>query len=230
MKLFNIKRKKQLKSVVIFGLGTFGMQIAKNLHERGVFVIAIDKDQSRVDKAATLASKAICTEATNMEVIKSHDIFDVDTAIIALKQHFDITVIITNMLKKGGVEEIIVQVASELQADAIKPVGATHVIFPQLDMAKQIAKRMVMPGIHDYVPLAKDFSIIHMPIPERFVNQTLIDLQLRNRFKTSVIAIQQSDGEFIGIPSPNAPLQPGCELYIMGANDNLENLQEYLSE
>ena len=49
------------KQCVIIGLGFFGMTVAKNLEDKGIEVLAIDKDMANVEKASKFVTKALCS-------------------------------------------------------------------------------------------------------------------------------------------------------------------------
>ena len=46
------------KQCVVIGLGIFGMNVAKKLSEKGVEVLAIDKNMKMVERASTFVTKA----------------------------------------------------------------------------------------------------------------------------------------------------------------------------
>ena len=214
------------RSVAVMGLGTFGEQIVKTLYDGGIFTVAVDHNQGIVDRMAPFASKVICTDITNREVLQGHGVFDVDVAVVALRRHFDITVLVTNMLKKAGVEEIMVQVDTEQEADAIRAVGATSVVFPQRDMAIQIAHDIISPNISNYLPLGTNVSIVEVPLPPSFVGKSLIELDLRKKYHITVIAIRsevQGREQVTPNPSPEEPLDNGAVLLVLGENDVLSH-------
>ena len=224
-------KKSVNRSVAVMGLGTFGEQIVKTLYDGGVFTVAVDRNQPVVDRMAPFASKVICCDITNKEVLQAQGIFDVDVAVVALRRHFDITVLVTNMLKKAGVAEIMVQVDTEQEADAIRAVGATSVVFPQRDMAIQIAHDIISPNLTNYLPLGTNVSIVDIPLPDSFIGKNLIELDLRKKYNVTVIAIrsQLQQREHISPnPSPEQPLQEGVALLVMGKNEILQQFKEQL--
>ena len=64
------------KTVGILGLGVFGMTIAKQLSEYDCDIIAIDRDETTVNRIEPLVTKAVIADVTDEEVLKEIGIGD----------------------------------------------------------------------------------------------------------------------------------------------------------
>ena len=58
------------KQVVVIGLGRFGASVARSLYNLGDDVLAIDKDESRVQSMVGQATHALAADATNEAVLR----------------------------------------------------------------------------------------------------------------------------------------------------------------
>ncbi|MBF0114900.1 MAG: TrkA family potassium uptake protein [Magnetococcales bacterium] len=204
---------------LVVGLGTFGSRVARALFESGAYVLAVDQDEERVNAIRENSSKAVCCNATNTGAMKAVGAFDVDTAIVAIRNHFDATVLVTHALRKNGIDHLLVQVDNEQEAEAIQTFGATEVIFPPRDMALRIAKRLIHPDLAESIPLAQDVAMIEIACPASFVGRTISDLALRTHFGVNLIGIrhQGHGSESLTInPSPDARLHGEDSLIILG--------------
>ena len=223
------------KMFVVFGLGTFGMQTAQALYRGGATVLVIDYNEQMVEHVSASVTQAVCAEATDEEALQAVGVFDANAAIVALRRHFDTSVLVTHLLKARGVKEILVQVDSEKEADAIRAVGATAVIFPERDMAERIARALLVPDLAEQIPLGDDVGIIETPCPPHFVSKTLIDLDIRRNFGVMVIAIKsrllaEKGKEKVEVaPPPDQPLRPGDRLLVIGHSSALARFKESLS-
>lgn len=220
------------ESFVVFGLGTFGSQTARALYRGGAIVLAIDRDTKIVDQISPFVTVAIAADATDEEVLQEVGAFDMTTAIVALRRYFDTTVLVTHMLRQHGFARIFVQVDSEKEASAILAVGATSVIFPERDMAEEIARKLLTPGLADQVPLGENFAIINVPCPKEFVGQTLQDLDIRRKYRVTIIATKGpatgkgKENVFQMAPPPDVPLDAACHLILLGERKELFNFKE----
>jgi trk system potassium uptake protein TrkA len=60
-----------MKRVVVIGLGIFGFNLAKDLFEAGLEVIAVDKNKDLVQKIRDFSTKAVMADATEKEVMEA---------------------------------------------------------------------------------------------------------------------------------------------------------------
>ncbi len=217
------------KTVLVIGLGTFGSQIARTLSQGGANVLAVDLDEEKVNWVSKYVAKAVRANAIDAKAMKSIGAYEAEIAIVALRRHFDMSVLTTNLLRQAGIKEIMVQVDSELEADAIQMVGATSVIFPERDMATRMAHKLLVPDLAEFIPLGADTSIIEMPCPESFVGKSLVELQVRKISDITVIGIkshEEMEGkivEQVQVPvRADQPLKASHTLIIVGKTDNLE--------
>jgi len=209
------------------GLGTFGQQIAKTLFQNGVKILAIDREQAKVDRVAPWVDKAICAEVNNTSVLKAHGVFDFEVVIIALRKYFDSTVLLTNALSKEGVKHIIVQVDSEAEAEVVQLIGATSVVLPQRDMAIRIAQRLLSPSLSDFLPLGPNVSIIEEPLPKALHGKSLLEMDFRKTYGVTVLALKhesRKDSPLDVNPDPKKPLSKGSVLVLMGENQKLDEM------
>lgn len=217
------------KNFLVVGLGTFGRQAAKALAEGGAFVLAVDQSEERVNAIREEVSKAVCCNALDTDAMQAIGAYEVDCAIVAIHQQFDVTVLATHALHTHGVPNILVQVDSDNQAEAILTFGSTEVIFPQRDMADRIAKKLLHPDLAERIPLGKDMAIIEIPCPTPFAEQTIAGAALRTLHGVSLIGLripastlQQKETTLLN-PPPDTLLKKGYQLILLG---NLEQLSQ----
>lgn len=222
------------KTFVVVGLGTFGAAAASALYKGGATVIAVDHDEKAVNRMKKLATQAICVDVDNEEALESVGVFDANVVILALRRHFDTSVLATHMFKNHGVNEIVVHIDSEREASAILSIGATETIFPERDMAEHLAQRLLCPELAKQIPLSPDTGIIEIPCPSGFSGQSLAELQIRKRFGVTVIAVKTpkpegGEEELNAAPSPEEVLSSGSTLIVLGKTKHLQKISETVS-
>ncbi|HPO13351.1 MAG TPA: TrkA family potassium uptake protein [Candidatus Hydrogenedentes bacterium] len=222
------------KTFVVVGLGTFGAVAASALYKGGATVIAVDHDEKAVNRMKKLSTQAICVDIDNEEALESVGVFDANVVILALRRHFDTSVLATHMFKNHGVNEIVVHVDSEREASAILSIGATETIFPERDMAEHLAQRLLRPELAKQIPLSPDTGIIELPCPDDFVDHSLAELQIRKRFGVTVIAIKRpkpdgGDDKLDAAPSPDDVISSGSTLIVLGKTKHLHKFAETVS-
>ena len=180
-----------MRRVVVIGLGIFGFNIVKDLYEKGLEVIAIDKNKDIIQKIKDFSTKAILADGTDKDVMESIGIHEDDVVIISFGEDLAASTLITLHLKEMKVKKIIVKAPNEDHKHVLEKVGATEVIIPEKEMADKIAKSLISPNVLDYIPLTEDYRIYEMAPPASFYGKTIGDLHLRTKYRIEVIAVKE---------------------------------------
>jgi trk system potassium uptake protein TrkA len=174
---------------VIIGLGNFGYYLAKSLSEEGKEVIAVDRNQERIQGVQEFCSYAVAGDATDKSIVDSIGIEKEDAVIVNLGDNISASVLVTLYLRDLDVEHIYVKIMSEDHGRAVEKIGATEVIFPERDLAKKLAKTLSSPNLIDYLPLTDEYTIVEIAPPKNFIGKTLAELKLRNKYNISDILL-----------------------------------------
>ena len=66
-----------------------------------------------------------------------------------------------------------------------------------------------------------------MTAPASFVDRSLVELRLRNRFGVQVVAIRHGGGTTVTVnPGPETAIQEGDALFVLGRDGDLDRLSE----
>lgn len=218
------------KTYAVIGLGTFGAQAARELYEREQEVLALDKDQEPVDRIRNSVTTALRADATDEEVLRSTGVLEADIIIVAMRKYFEETVHVTHLLKRSGVREVWAQVNSHREASALRALGASETIFPEYDMAPTVVNRIIHPNLAEFLALGTDFGLSEVEIHGQFIGKSLIDLEVRKRFKVNVVGVKRDikrrfrTEKGLIDPAPDEPLKEGDVLLVVG---NMERLSRF---
>ena len=86
------------RSFAVIGLGEFGMTIVEELVALNREVIAIDKDEEAVAKAAKLIPTAFIADSTNEKALKELNIDEVTDAIVCYGDNVTASILATVIL------------------------------------------------------------------------------------------------------------------------------------
>jgi len=215
-----------MKRVVVIGLGIFGFNIAKDLYENGIEVIAIDKNKDIVQKIKDFSTKAILADGTDKEVIESIGIQEDDIVIISFGENLAASTLITLHLKEMKVKNIIVKAPNEDHKRVLEKVGATEVIIPERAMADKVAKSLISPNILDYIPLSEDYSISEIAPPASFNGKTISDLHLRSKYHIEVIAVREMLPERLTmVPRADFVIKDSDVLVVIGKEGDIQKIK-----
>ncbi|MGD1905257.1 MAG: potassium channel family protein [Leptolyngbyaceae cyanobacterium] len=216
------------RQFAVIGLGRFGRAVCATLNGLGYEVLGIDTDEQRVVQALTdeIAAHALQLDSTQPIALKEAGIPDFDTVIVAIGNYVEESVITTLNVKELGVAYVVAKASSEIHGKLLNRVGADHVVFPEHEMGCSLARSLTRPGILDRFELDPDHSIIELRVPECFDQKTIVELDLRNTFGVTLLAISQgeSDDKFEINPSPVTRLRKGAVMVVIGSNKGIDRL------
>jgi len=89
-----------MKRVVVIGLGIFGFNIAKDLYENGIEVVAIDKNKEVIQKIKGFSTKAILADGRDKDILESIGIQPDDVVIVSFGEDLAASTLITLHLKE----------------------------------------------------------------------------------------------------------------------------------
>jgi trk system potassium uptake protein TrkA len=215
-----------MKRVVVIGLGIFGFNIAKDLYENGLEVIAIDKNKEVIQKIKDFSTKAILADGTDKEVLKSIGIQEDDVVIISFGEDLAASTLITLHLKEMKVKTIIVKAPNEDHKHVLEKVGATEVIIPEREMADKVAKSLISPNVLDYIPLSEDYTICEIVPPTSFMGKTIGELHLRSRYHIEVIAVREMLPDRVRmIPRADFVIKDSDVLVVIGREKDIQKIK-----
>ena len=227
---FRSLRTKNRQFAVI-GLGRFGRAVCMTLNSLGYEVLGIDNDERRVNQALTdgIAAHAIQLDSTQRVALKEAGIPDFDTVIVAIGNYIEESVITTLNAKELGATYVVAKASSEIHEKLLKRVGADQVVFPEHAMGCVVARSLTRPGILDRFELDPENSIVELRVPASFDQKTIIELDLRNKYGVTLLALSKPEDEekFEVNPSPITRLQKGAIMVVIGTNRGLDCLPIY---
>lgn len=212
------------KTYAVFGLGRYGIAVARELVSNGMEVVAVDSDERIVNAAADELPICKCADITDPDVIRQLGISNVDVVIIAMANNLEASVMAVTLCKEIGVKTVIAKCANEMHQKILGRVGADKVVFPENESGIRLARNLLCSGFVDMVSLAKNVSMIELDVRKEWVGKNLIQLNLRKKYSINVVALRREDMVSVDI-DPNAPLQGDDKLIVIANTEKLSKLR-----
>ena len=212
------------KTYAVFGLGRYGIAVARELVANGMEVIAVDSDERIVNAAAVDLPICKCADITDPEVIRQLAIANVDVVIISMASNLEASVMAVTLCKEIGVKTVITKCANEMHQKILTRVGADKVVFPENESGIRLAKNLLSSGFVDMVSLAKNVSMIELDMKPDWAGKNLIELNLRKKFSINVVALRRGDQVSVDI-DPHAPLLETDKLIVIANTQKLNKLK-----
>ena len=213
------------KQIVVIGLGRFGISLATTLSGIGHDVLALDKDETRVQDIASQITHAIQADATNETILKELGIGKFEIAIVAIGSAIESSVLSTILLRKLGVPYVIARANSDLHGRILEKIGADTVVYPEREMGIAVAEVVTLSGVSDYMSVAQGYGVVKLTAPPYLVGEKLSELGCgpKGKWEVGVLLIQHKE-EVIVTPGQREVVEAGDVLILAGKHESLEKL------
>ena len=181
-----------MKTILLIGLGRFGKNIAMKLHELNHEVMAIDKQEDRVEDVLPYVTNAQIGDSMNEAFIKSLGVGNYDVCIVAIGNDFQSSLETTSLLKELGAKKVVSRAAKDVQAKSLLRNGADEVVYPEKQLANWTAIRYSADHIFDYIELDDDYAIFEIELPESWKGRTVGEINIRQKYNINIMAIKRN--------------------------------------
>lgn len=182
-----------MKQYAIIGVSNFGRFMLEELGKIDCEILVIDKKRELIEAIKDKVSSAYIADAINQETIQRLVPPNIDAAIIDLGDRIEVSILVTNYLKKMGVKRIVAKAESLEHGEILEIIGADHVVFPNREAAKRLAPMILSDALFGYFPIGEDLVIAEVLLPKRFAGMSIIEADLRKNAGLNIIAIKAED-------------------------------------
>ena len=216
------------KSFAVIGMGRFGQSVVEELIRQEVDVLVIDRDPERIAKMSKIATHAVTLDTTDIEALREVGIGSIDHVVVAIGKDLQSSILTTLILKDLGVGQVTVKVQDSNHMKIVEKLGADEIIQPEQQSGKRLASRIVSDNVLDYIDLNESHSFIVVHATAKIIDSTIINLDVRNKFKINVVAVRR-DGDIL-IPNADTVIEQDDQLLLIGSNVDLERFNSWLKK
>ncbi|MCK5000406.1 MAG: TrkA family potassium uptake protein, partial [Anaerohalosphaera sp.] len=145
---------------------------------------------------------------------------------------FESAILTVVNLRNLGLTRIIARAESLTAGQVFTAVGATEIVYPEIETAQRWAFKLLAPHVSEKIDFAPGYSMGSVTAPQSFHEKTVMDLQLRQKYDVNLIAIKKSDPNddkkmtIINVPLPTTVINAGDVLMLAGSEANLAKLPQ----
>ena len=210
-----------MKSILLIGLGRFGRHIAIKLDELHNQVMAVDKEDTRVDAVLPFVTNAQIGDATNEDFLSSLGVGNFDVCIVAIGDNFQNSLEVTSLLKELGARMVVSRAARDVHAKFLLRNGADEIVYPERQLADWVAIRYSADHILDYIELDEGHAIFEISIPEEWIGKTIGQLDIRKKYNINIMALKTNDIMNLKITS-DTQLLKGSTMLVLGETKHIQ--------
>jgi trk system potassium uptake protein len=211
-----------MKQFAIIGLGTFGIGMLEELVSLTDEIIIVDKDKDIIEKYKDQVHHAYICDAINEQALQKIIPTDIDAAIVDLGGKVELSLLVVNYLKRLGVKDVITKAQTSEHGEILTLVGASKVVYPDLEAAKRIAPMLASSLLFNFMPISESLALAEVLANEHCVGKTLVEANLRKLFGINVVAIRtESADDFSFIKDLSYRFRENDILLVAGTEENI---------
>jgi voltage-gated potassium channel len=218
---------------IVCGYGRIGRIIVDELRQQGVGFVVIERDPELVHAVTERGWLAVHADASQEDVLRRVGIDRARGLIAAVGTDAEnvFTVLTARVMRPDLF--IIARVESDDAEHKLRRAGADRVISPYQIGATHMVQSALRPAVVDFVQLATsaghlDLSMeqVHIRNNSALVGKTIVDAGIRQKFGVIVVAIKRGGGTMEFNPPPEAMLNAGDEMVVLGRPQSVKELEE----
>ena len=210
-----------MKSILLIGLGRFGRHVAEKLYELDHQVMAVDKQEDRVEAVMSYVTNAQIGDSTNMEFLETLGVSNFDVCIVAIASDFQSSLETTAYLKDLGAKMVVSRASRDVHARFLLRKGADEIVYPEKQVANWTAIRYSSEHIFDYVQLSDTHAIFEIEMPQNWVGKTIGQVDIRKKFNINIMALKR-DGKLDMAIRPDTMLTDDATMLVLGESRDIQ--------
>jgi trk system potassium uptake protein TrkA len=215
------------KTFIMLGMGTFGSALATKLAANGCAVIGVDLRRERLDLVKNAIHEAVIGDSTDREFLENLPIKEATAVFISLGESIALSLLATLHVKELGARNVIVKGVTKEHGKILEHLGVDRVVFPEEEVARELADRMTWPNVLDYLPIDPEYSVAEVAMPASLSGRTLADANLRSSIGVHVMGIKDvMKGKFEMFPDGRTKLLEDQILLVVGREGEIAKLRE----
>lgn len=210
-----------MKSILLIGLGRFGRHVAEKLYELDHQVMAVDKQEDRVEAVMSYVTNAQIGDSTNMEFLETLGVSNFDVCIVAIASDFQSSLETTAYLKDLGAKMVVSRASRDVHARFLLRNGADEIVYPEKQVANWTAIRYSSEHIFDYVQISDTHAIFEIEMPQNWVGKTIGQVDIRKQFNINIMALKR-DGKLDMAIRPDTMLTDDATMLVLGESRDIQ--------
>ncbi len=236
LKLKKVQKKieKLNGHTIICGFGRNGKQAMVKLKNYKQEFLIVEKDEDVIQGIDESKTFNIHGDATTDEILKRAGIDRASSLITALPSDADNLFVVLTARQLNKNCKIISRASNESSYDKLKIAGANNVIMPDKLGGDHMASLVVTPDVIEFVgrltiegeTTANLEEISVNDLPEKYLDKTILDLDLRRKTGCTVIGYKAPDNSYIINPEASVELVKDSHLIVLGRPEQILKLRE----
>lgn len=214
------------QNIVVAGVGRFGSQVATSLFQLGHDVLAIDRDQGRIQDLIGSVTYSVAGDVTDEVLMRDLGVENFDVAIVAIGRNVESSIMTAVLLRSLNIPMVVARARNRLHEETLQRIGCHRIINAEEEAGMRLAQTLFTPNVSDYISLGGAQGISRVPLPDRFHEMTLREAgftEFRDQNHLSVLALIRDETARLN-PSLDERVRASDEIVVAGDKDLVDEL------
>ena len=204
-----------MKNILLIGVGRFGRHIAMHLNQLGHQVMAVDRNEERIDAVMPYVTNAQIGDSVNADFLRSLGVGNYDVCIVTIGSSFQDSLETACLLKELGAKWVVSRAERDVQEKFLLRNGADQVVYPEKQLAKWTAIRYSSDHVFDYIEIDSQYAIFEVEIPENWIGKNVGQLDIRKKYGINILATRKYGKTDVAV-SPETVLDGDATILVLG--------------
>lgn len=193
-------------------------------------IIAIDKNEDRINAITDVVDRPIIGNATNDELLQRLDVATADQVVVSVGD-LETSLVCVLYLKELGAKRIVVKVLNKDHEKILDLLKVDELVFPERSMAEIVGFNLTHPHICDKRVLNESESMVEIAMPSALVGQNLGDIETiaKNELRI-VMVVNTPTGDIVPAPEPGYVVRTGDSLVMVGSNESIDQVEHAIAK
>ena len=232
------KVEKQIQKLeghtIVCGYGRNGRQAIQKLKNYKREFVIVENNKEIIEILSDEELLNVQGDATTDEVLLDAGIKEASYLITALPSDADNLFVVLSARQLNNNVKIISRASNESSYAKLKIAGADNVIMPDKLGGDHMASLVTTPDVIEFVDrltiegetTANLEEIFVDELPKKYIDKTILDLDLRRKTGCTVIGFRNLDKDYIINPEASTKLLKGSHLIVLGRPEQIIKLRE----
>ena len=171
--------------------------------------------------------EAVIGDATDRASLETLSLETAQGVVISLGEDISRSLLATLHAKELGAKHIVVKGVTPEHGKLLKSLGVERVVFPEIEIAQQLADRLTWPSVIDFLPIDTDYSFVEIAMPESMLGKRLMDTDLRKKYGLWVIGVKDAlTGKLTMFPDGDFKFADDQMMLLVGKEKDLRRFRE----
>ncbi len=204
-----------MKSILLIGTNRLGSLLVREFHKLGHQVMAVDKNEARINSVLPFVTDAQIGDSTNAAFLRSLGVASFDVCIVTIGGDFQSSLETTSLLKELGGRLVVARADREVQAKFLLRNGADEVISPEQQVAEWAAIRYASDHVLDYVKLDEDHAIFEVAVPKEWDKNSIEQINIRKQYGINILGVREEGRMNLSV-TPETVLSNNMTMLVLG--------------